>query len=66
MIRVILVDDQELVRAGLRLILGPEDGFRIVAECADGAAALAEVAAERADVVLMDVRMKGMDGVEAT
>jgi DNA-binding NarL/FixJ family response regulator len=66
MIRVILVDDQPLVRAGLRMILGPEDGFEVVAECADGAAALAAVAARRPDVVLMDVRMKGMDGVEAT
>ena len=66
MIRVILVDDQELVRAGLRLILEPDDGFHIVVECADGAAALAAVAAARPDVVLMDVRMKGMDGVEAT
>lgn len=66
MIRVILVDDQPLVRAGLRMILGPEDGFDVIAECADGAAALAAVAARRPDLVLMDVRMKGMDGVEAT
>ena len=66
MIRVILVDDQPLVRTGLRMILGPEDGFETVAECADGSAALAAVAARRPDLVLMDVRMKGMDGVEAT
>jgi len=65
-IRVLLVDDQPLVRKGLQLILGPEDGFDVVGEAADGGAALD--AAERAapDVVLMDVRMKGMDGVEAT
>lgn len=66
MIRVILVDDQPLVRAGLRMILGPADGFEIVTECDDGAECLAAVASDRPDVVLMDVRMKGMDGVEAT
>lgn len=66
MIRVILVDDQPLVRAGLRMILSPEDGFEIVAECDEGAACLSAVATTRPDVVLMDVRMKGMDGVEAT
>jgi DNA-binding NarL/FixJ family response regulator len=67
-VRVLLVDDQPLVRAGLRMILGPEDGFEIVGECADGEEALRRVAALRpgADVVLMDVRMKGMDGTEAT
>ena len=66
MIRVLLVDDQALVRAGLRMILGPEDGFEIVGECDDGAAALAAIPARRPEVVLMDVRMRGMDGVEAT
>lgn len=66
MITVILVDDQVLVRAGLRMILAPEDGFEIVAECDDGATALAAVSARRPDVVMMDVRMRGMDGVEAT
>ncbi len=66
MIRVLLVDDQPLVRAGLRMILGPEDGFEVVGECDDGAAALAAVATLRPGVVLMDVRMRGMDGVEAT
>lgn len=66
MIRVLLVDDQPLVRAGLRMILAPEDGFAIVGESDDGAAALAAVAALRPDVVVMDVRMRGMDGVEAT
>src|SRR5713226_8579760 len=66
LIRVILVDDQPLARAGLKMILSPADGFEVVAECDDGAAALAAVARVRADVVVMDVRMKGMDGVEAT
>ncbi len=65
-VRVLLVDDQPLVRKGLQLILGPEDGFEIVGEAADGTAALEAAARLRPDVVLMDVRMKGMDGVEAT
>jgi DNA-binding NarL/FixJ family response regulator len=67
-LRVLLVDDQELVRAGLKMILGPEDGFDIVGECGDGAEAVRAVmgARPRADVVLMDVRMKGMDGTTAT
>ena len=66
MIRVLLVDDQPLVRAGLRWVLAERDGFTVVAECADGAEALAAVAAAAVDVVLMDVRMRGMDGIEAT
>jgi DNA-binding NarL/FixJ family response regulator len=68
LIRVLLVDDQALVRAGLKMILGPEDGFVIVGECADGAEAVRSVksADPAADVILMDVRMKGMDGTTAT
>jgi DNA-binding NarL/FixJ family response regulator len=67
-IRVLLVDDQPLVRAGLKIILGPEDGFDVVGECADGSEAVRAVlgASPSADVVLMDVRMKGMDGTTAT
>lgn len=66
MIRLIVVDDQALIRAGLIRILSPADGFEIVAECSDGAAAIEAVAAHDADAVLMDIRMRGMDGVEAT
>jgi DNA-binding NarL/FixJ family response regulator len=65
-IRVLLVDDQPLVREGLRRILHPEDGFEIVAECEDGEAVLEAVASARPDVVVMDIRMKRVDGVEAT
>ena len=66
MIRVLLVDDQELVREGLRRILHPEEGFEVVGECADGSDVEGAVARLRPDVVVMDVRMKDVDGVEAT
>jgi DNA-binding NarL/FixJ family response regulator len=65
-IRVLLVDDQGLVRAGLRALLDSEDGIEVVAEAGDGAAAISAVAEHRPDVVLMDIRMPGMDGIEAT
>uniref|UniRef100_UPI002FDA88DC response regulator n=1 Tax=Gordonia sp. (in: high G+C Gram-positive bacteria) TaxID=84139 RepID=UPI002FDA88DC len=65
-IRVLLVDDQELVRSGLRRILRRKDGFDVVAECADGDEVPAAVAAHSPDVVVMDLRMPGMDGIEAT
>jgi DNA-binding NarL/FixJ family response regulator len=65
-IRVLLVDDQQLVREGLRRILHPDDGFEIVGECDDGDRVEGAVARDRPDVVVMDVRMKRVDGVEAT
>lgn len=66
MIRVLLVDDQELVRAGLRRILHPDEGFEIVGECEDGDEVDDAVRRLGPDVVLMDVRMKRLDGAEAT
>jgi DNA-binding NarL/FixJ family response regulator len=65
-VRVVLVDDQELVRSGLRRILRRRDGFAIVAECADGEELPAALAEHDADVVVMDLRMKSVDGIEAT
>lgn len=65
-ITVLLVDDQTMVRAGFRLILESDPGLRVVFEAADGAAAVDAVVALRPDVVLMDVQMPGMDGLEAT
>ena len=66
MIRVVLADDQPLVRTGLRMILGAEPDIEVVGEAADGAEAVALCAELRPDVVLMDVRMPGTDGIEAT
>jgi DNA-binding NarL/FixJ family response regulator len=66
MTTVLIVDDQALVRSGLRGILRPETGFTVVGECADGGEVVASTAALRPDVVLMDVRMTFVDGVEAT
>ncbi|REF00897.1 response regulator [Thermomonospora umbrina] len=66
MIRVLLADDQTLVRAGFRSILEGEDDIDVVAEAGDGAAAVDLTARHRPDVVLMDVRMPVMDGLEAT
>jgi len=65
-IAVLLVDDQDLVRSGLRRILRRKDGFMIVAECSDGDEVPDAVAAHRPDVVVMDLRMKRVDGIEAT
>lgn len=66
MIDVLLVDDQPLVRTGLRLILSPENGFKVVGECDDGATVADAVRTLHPGVVVMDVRMKKVDGVEAT
>jgi DNA-binding NarL/FixJ family response regulator len=65
-IRVLLADDQPIVRAGVARILSPEDGFTVVAECEDGSEVAGALASTGADVVLMDVRMPRMDGIEAT
>jgi DNA-binding NarL/FixJ family response regulator len=65
-IRVAIVDDQAIVRAGLVRILSPADGFEVVAECIDGSQAVAELPALRPDIVLMDVRMPALDGIAAT
>ena len=64
--RVLLVDDQPLIRAGLQRILASEDDLEIVGEASDGAEALALLKTVEVDVVVMDIRMRGMDGVEAT
>jgi DNA-binding NarL/FixJ family response regulator len=66
MIRVLLVDDEELVRTGLRMILESEPDIEVAGEAADGHAALAQVEHLLPDVVLMDIRMPRMDGIEAT
>ena len=64
--RVLLVDDQPLVRAGLHRILASEDDLEIAGEAGDGAEALTLLASTSVDVVVMDMRMRGMDGIEAT
>jgi len=66
MIRVLLVDDQSLLRLGFRLILEAESDIEVVGEAPDGATGVAMSTALRPDVVLMDVRMPGMDGIAAT
>jgi DNA-binding NarL/FixJ family response regulator len=65
-VRVVIVDDHPVVRAGLRAVLSAEPGLAVVDECASGAAAVETARRCRPDVVLMDLRMPGMDGVAAT
>ncbi len=65
-IRIILVDDQELVRTGFRMVLEAQPDMTVVGEAADGLAAVDLVRRHEADVVVMDVRMPRLDGVEAT
>jgi DNA-binding NarL/FixJ family response regulator len=66
MIRVGLADDQELVRSGFAALLDAEDDISVVGSVADGSAAVRLAAREKPDVLLMDIRMPGMDGIEAT
>ena len=66
MIRVLLVDDQSLLRMGFRMILEAESDIEVVGEAADGASGISMAAALHPDVVLMDVRMPSMDGIQAT
>ena len=66
MIRVVLADDQALVRAGLRALLDDQDDIEVVAEAANGQEAISVVKAQRPDVVLMDIRMPELDGLAAT
>ncbi|MDN4171955.1 response regulator transcription factor [Nocardioides sp. SOB77] len=65
-VRVFLVDDQQMVRGGFRMLVDSQPDLEVVGEAGDGAEALERLAVTRADVVLMDVRMPRMDGVEAT
>ncbi len=66
MIRVLLADDQALIRAGFHVLLEAADGIEVVGEAEDGAQAVELARRQRADVVLMDIRMPGVDGLEAT
>jgi DNA-binding NarL/FixJ family response regulator len=65
-IRVVLADDQALIRAGFRVLVDAADDLQVVGEAADGQQAVDLARGERADVVLMDIRMPGVDGLEAT
>lgn len=66
MVRVVVADDQEAVRTGLVMILGSDPDIEVVAEVADGVAAVRSATEHEPDVVLMDIRMPGVDGIEAT
>lgn len=65
LIGVLIVDDQEIIRSGLARILGPQDGFQVLAECSDGDQVVAAVARHDPDLILMDLRMRRVDGISA-
>lgn len=65
-VKVLIADDQQLLRAGFRLILERQAGVEVVAEATDGSDAVAQARAHRPDVILMDIRMPGIDGIQAT
>ena len=65
-IRVVIADDQELVRAGFAMVIGSQPDIQVVGQAGDGAQAVSLAESLHPDVVLMDVRMPGMDGLEAT
>ena len=65
-IRVLLVDDQQLIRLGFRMVLEAENDIEVVGEAGDGEVAIAQAAALQPDLVLMDIRMPGLDGIAAT
>lgn len=65
-VRIVIADDEDLVRTGLRVILETEPGLTVVGEAADGAEVVPVVRRERPDIVLMDVRMPALDGIQAT
>jgi DNA-binding NarL/FixJ family response regulator len=65
-IRVLIADDQALIRGGFRMILDAQDGIEVVGEAVDGRDAIVQAGRLRPDVIVMDVRMPGMDGIEAT
>ena len=66
MTRLLIVDDQAMIRSGLRMILDSEDGFEVVAEAENGIEAVTAARRVEPDIILMDIRMPGMDGLEAT
>ncbi|MBV8940365.1 MAG: response regulator, partial [Solirubrobacterales bacterium] len=66
MIRVLVADDQAVVRGGLRMILEAQADLEVVGEAADGSEAITMAASLQPDVLLMDIRMPGLDGIEAT
>ena len=65
-VRVVVADDQDLVRTGLAMILGAQEGIEVVGQAADGPSAVDAVERERPDVLLVDIRMPGYDGIEVT